>query len=63
MEKGLILGNSPDVKKAVIRILPGFGITRAQADQALSIMEQSLAETTRALGTGTQPVAVSVPAR
>src|SRR6266516_5115471 len=46
MEQGLILGNSPDAKKAVVRILPGFGITREQADRGLAIMERALAETT-----------------
>ncbi len=63
MEQGLILGNSPDAKKAVVRILPGFGITREQADRGLAIMERALAETTRVLEGGKRPVAVSVPAR
>ena len=63
LEKGLVLGNSPEARKPIIRILPGFGLTRQQADQALSIMEQSLAETTRELGGQAQPVPVSLPAR
>ena len=61
-QKGLILGNSPEQKKNIIRILPGFVITKEQVDQALSIMEVSLNETMQALGRA-QPVAVSVPAR
>lgn len=44
-DKGLILGNNPE-RGNVVRILPGFAITRAQVDQALHIMEEALVETT-----------------
>jgi 2,2-dialkylglycine decarboxylase (pyruvate) len=66
MDKGLILGNTPDSKKAVIRVLPGFKITRQQVDQGIGIMEQALAETTRVLrgeASPSEPVAVPVRAR
>jgi 2,2-dialkylglycine decarboxylase (pyruvate) len=63
MDKGLILGNSPDAKKAIIRVLPGFTLTRQQADQGLAIMEEALTETTREMGIGAQKVAVPVSTR
>jgi 2,2-dialkylglycine decarboxylase (pyruvate) len=59
--KGLILGNSPEQKKNIIRILPGFVITKEQVDRGVSIMEEALAETTRTLGREV-PVAVAVSA-
>ena len=38
-DKGLILGNNPE-RGNVVRILPGFTITRAQVDFALRIMRR-----------------------
>jgi 2,2-dialkylglycine decarboxylase (pyruvate) len=66
MNRGLILGNTPDSKKAIIRVLPGFSITREQVDQGVAVMEEALAETTRVLkgeASPSQPVAVPIPAR
>jgi 4-aminobutyrate aminotransferase-like enzyme len=48
-DKGLILGNNPEATANIVRILPGFTLTRQQVDQALHIMEESLVETTAVL--------------
>lgn len=50
LERGLILGNSPEASGNVVRILPGFTLTRDQADFALQVMAESLAQTTHELG-------------
>jgi 4-aminobutyrate aminotransferase-like enzyme len=67
LAKGLILGTNPEATSNIIRFLPGFGITRMQADKGLAIMEEALVETTRLLdgkGAGSKrPVAVSAAAR
>jgi 2,2-dialkylglycine decarboxylase (pyruvate) len=63
MEKGLILGSSPNASKAVLRVLPGFGITAEQVDQGLQILDEALAETTKAIASDAPPVAVPVSAR
>jgi 2,2-dialkylglycine decarboxylase (pyruvate) len=66
MQKGLILGNTPDSKKAVIRVLPGFHISREQVDRGVGIMEQALAETMRVVkgeASPSQSIAVPIPAR
>ena len=47
-EKGLILGNNPE-RGNIIRILPGFTITKEQVDKALAIMDEALEETMRFL--------------
>jgi 4-aminobutyrate aminotransferase-like enzyme len=47
-DKGLILGNNPE-RGNVVRILPGFTITREQVDWALQVMRESLEETTSSL--------------
>jgi 4-aminobutyrate aminotransferase-like enzyme len=61
-EKGLILGNNPESNSNIVRILPGFTITRKQVDKGLQIMEEALTETTRMLKakgvSGAWPVAV-----
>jgi 2,2-dialkylglycine decarboxylase (pyruvate) len=64
-EQGLILGNNPESTSNIVRILPGFTITRAQVDRGVAIMENALAETRRVLGGkgAERPVAVSLPAR
>jgi hypothetical protein len=55
----------PRTNGNIVRILPGFTITREQVDKCLQIMEEALAETTRMLNpksvSGAWPVAVSVP--
>ena len=48
-DKGLILGNNPE-RGNVVRILPGFTITREQVDWALRVMKDCLVETTASLG-------------
>ena len=48
-DKCLILGNNPE-RGNVVRILPGFAITREQVDYAVRIMEEVLVETTATLG-------------
>ena len=48
-DKGLILGNNPE-RGNVVRILPGFAITKDQVDFALRIMKESVVETTASLG-------------
>src|SRR5262245_24738404 len=61
-EQGLILGNNPEATNNIVRILPGFTITRAQVDRGVAIMEKALAETRRVLGGkgAERPVAVSL---
>ena len=53
-DKGLIMGNNPE-KGNVVRILPGFAITREQVDWALKIMEEALDETVATLNQGRVP--------
>jgi len=53
-DKGLILGNSSEGSVNVIRILPGFTLTRQQVDHALHIIEESIVETVQAT-TGVAP--------
>jgi len=60
-DKGLILGNNPE-RGNVVRILPGFTITRDQVDFALKVMEESLVETTAVLN-GKATAAEPVPAK
>jgi 2,2-dialkylglycine decarboxylase (pyruvate) len=49
-DRGLILGNNPEASGNIIRILPGFTLTRDQVDFAVRVMDESLAQTTRELG-------------
>jgi 2,2-dialkylglycine decarboxylase (pyruvate) len=61
-DKGLILGNNPE-RGNVVRILPGFTITREQIDWSLQIMEEALKETVSALkGSTTSSAKTPVPA-
>jgi 2,2-dialkylglycine decarboxylase (pyruvate) len=48
-DKGLILGNNPEATANIVRILPGFTITREQVDTGVRIMREALAETMQAL--------------
>jgi 2,2-dialkylglycine decarboxylase (pyruvate) len=64
-EQGLILGNNPESTNNIVRILPGFTITRAQVDRGVAIMEKALAETRRVLSgqPAGRPATASAPAR
>lgn len=61
-DKGLILGNNPEASNNVVRILPGFAITRQQVDQGMHIMEQALAETVRMLASDGESALAAAPA-